>query len=247
MSNIEISLNPDLDVGALAADYAVNKRGQVPGIFPRAVADEIHDILAEQVPWQLTYFDGQRDQYMDLETLRGLAPEERMRMNKQRMELASKGFAYSYNTFKFHEEMQQGRHLDHPLKAFDDFLSSPEMIKFIRAYVGDPEIQSGGGHATWFGPGHYLNIHTDKIPGVDRRCAFVFNFTQKWMPDWGGELKFYSHRAAKVEEAFLPAYNMLNVFTVPKPHSVGFVSPFAAMPRLAITGWFYAGDPPPRP
>jgi len=244
MSRVKISLNQDLDTDALAAEYAVKKRGQVHNIFPASVVDEIHDVLAEQIPWTMTYFDGQRDQYIGLDKLRAMPPQERMKFSQARLQTAARGFAYSYNTFKFHEEMQNGNHLDHPLQAFDSFLSSASMIEFIRTYIGDPEITSGGGHATWFGPGQYLNLHTDKIPGIDRRCAFVFNFTKQWHPNWGGELKFYSDGAATVEEAFLPSYNVLNVFTVPKPHSVGFVSPFAAGPRLAITGWFYAGEAP---
>ncbi len=244
MSDIEICLNPDLDTEALAAEYVVKKRGQVPNIFPVKVADQIHEVLIGQVPWEMTYFDGQRDQNISLPEFQAMLPQQRMQFAQKLQQTASRGFGYSYNTFKFHEEMQRGKYLDHPLKAFDEFISSPPMVEFMRTYIGDPEINAGGAHATWFGGGQYLNLHTDKIPGIDRRCAFVFNFTKQWRPDWGGELKFYSDRAASVEEAFLPSYNVLNVFTVPKPHSVGLVAPFAAAPRLAITGWFYAGDAP---
>jgi len=238
------SLNPELDVDSLAADYARAKRGSVRSIFPKEQAEELHRILKEDVPWELTYFDGENSQSRSLDEMRALSAQERMAFQQQRMQQARDGFAYCYNTFKFHEAIKAGEHLDHPLKAFDDFLSSPPIIEFIRALIGDEDVSSGGGHATWFAPGHYLTTHTDKIPGVDRRAAFVFNLTKRWMPDWGGELKFYDQGATRVEEAFIPSFNTLNVFTVPKPHSVGFVSPFAGGPRLAITGWFYAGDSP---
>lgn len=244
MGEITYKLSPDLDVDALAAAYAANKRGQVRKIFPADVAEHLHDVLASEVPWELTYFDGQRDRYISIEKLKAMSPQERMAFGQERMQLAQRGFAYAYNTFKFHEAFQEGTFPDHPLRAFDAFLNSDEVLGFARAYIGDPEINGAGGHATWFGPGHYLNIHTDKIGGVDRRAAFVFNFTKLWNPDWGGELKFFADGATRVEEAFLPSFNVLNVFTVPKPHSVGFVTPFAGGPRLAITGWFYAGNAP---
>jgi Rps23 Pro-64 3,4-dihydroxylase Tpa1-like proline 4-hydroxylase len=244
MSESAYNLNPDLDVEALAAAYATTKRGQVPDFLGGDGAERLLDTLTERTPWQLTYFDGERDCYLPLEKLQAMSPQERMAFGQERMQLARAGFAYAYNTFKFHEAFMAGEFPDHPLRAFDAFLNSEELLSFARAYVGDDEISGAGGHATWFGPGHYLNIHTDKIGGVDRRAAFVLNLTKFWKPDWGGELKFFAEGARRIEEAFLPAFNVLNVFTVPKPHSVGYVAPFAGGPRLAITGWFYAGAPP---
>lgn len=51
----------ELDVEALAAAYAANKRGQVQKVFPPEVAEHLHDVLAGEVPWELTYFDGQQE------------------------------------------------------------------------------------------------------------------------------------------------------------------------------------------
>lgn len=241
---LTLNLNSHLNPSALAEDYAVHKRGSVSQVLPIDQAEELHRILKEDVPWELTYFDGERDRYESLDHLRALSPQERIAFQQARLQTARDGFAYFYNTFKFHEAMKRGQKLDHPLKAFDDFISSEPVIDFIRTLTGDQEINGAGGHATWFAPGHYLTRHTDQIPGVDRRAAFVLNLTKRWMPDWGGELKFYDDKFTRVEEAFLPSFNTLNVFTVPKAHSVGFVTPFAGGPRLAITGWFYAGESP---
>jgi Rps23 Pro-64 3,4-dihydroxylase Tpa1-like proline 4-hydroxylase len=36
----------------------------------------------------------------------------------------------------------------------------------------------------------------------------------------------------------VPGFNVLNLFKVPTDHSVSVVAPFAAEPRLALTGWF---------
>ena len=41
-----------------------------------------------------------------------------------------------------------------------------------------------------------------------------------------------------VEHGLVPRMNVLNLFAVPKRHSVSLVAPFAPAPRLAVTGWF---------
>ncbi len=242
MSDVTYCLNPDLDVDALAAAYGTSKRGQVQQVLPSDVAEHLFEVLVNRVPWQLTYFDGERDQYMPIEKLQAMSPQERLAFGQERAQLAQRGFSYCYNTFKFHEAFEAGEYPDHPLRAFDAFLNSDELLAFARNLTGDGEINAAGGHATWFGPGHYLNLHTDKIGGIDRRAAFVLNLTKVWRADWGGELKFYADGGGRIEEAYPPAFNVLNVFTVPKPHAVGYVTPFAGGPRLAITGWFYVDE-----
>ncbi len=238
MTALEIQLNPEIDIDALAKAYADKKRIHIPNIFTDETADQIYAILDKQVEWELTWFDGNVDQYTSFKELTAMAPQERAAFAQNTKRVASNGFGFAYNTFKFHERIAEGKVPDHPLQAFDDFVVSDKMIAFFRALTGDNEINAGGGHATWYAPGHFLNIHTDKIPNKDRRAAFVFNFTKAWRPDWGGELKFYTDRVTKVDEAFLPDFNSLNVFTVPVPHAVGLIAPFAMYPRVAITGWY---------
>ena len=67
--------------------------------------------------------------------------------------------------------------------------------------------------------------------------AYVLNMTPQWRWDWGGALLF-SDRPGHVSEGYLPAFNALNIFAVPQPHLVEFVSPFAGAQRYSITGWF---------
>lgn len=238
MPELKIELNPDIDVEALARDYAAKKRIHIPNIFTEETAEQIYAVLDKQVPWELTWFDGEVDQYTSFAELNAMAPQERAAFTQRIAAQPNKGFGFAYNTFKFHERFADGKYPDHPLHAVDNFIASPQMVEFFRTLTGDGEINAGGGHATWYAPGHFLSIHTDKIPRKDRRAAFVFNFTKTWRPDWGGELKFYPPQPTRVEEAYLPDFNSLNVFTVPVAHSVGYVAPFALYPRVAITGWY---------
>jgi Rps23 Pro-64 3,4-dihydroxylase Tpa1-like proline 4-hydroxylase len=74
---------------------------------------------------------------------------------------------------------------------------------------------------------------------VKRIAAYVLNMTPHWRLDWGGALLF-SDRPGHITEGYPPAFNALNIFSVPQEHLVGFISPFAGAARYSITGWFTA-------
>ena len=69
------------------------------------------------------------------------------------------------------------------------------------------------------------------------RLPNVFGLTRHWRPDWGGLLLFHDDDG-QIDLGLVPAFNVLNLFAVPREHSVSVVAPFAAEPRLTITGWF---------
>ena len=68
-------------------------------------------------------------------------------------------------------------------------------------------------------------------------CAYVFNLTKDWNPNWGGYLNFYDDDG-NIEFGLRPSFNVLNMFAVPKQHSVSMLTPFTGAFRYSITGWF---------
>ena len=46
-----------------------------------------------------------------------------------------------------------------------------------------------------------------------------------------------SYTDGRVLESFTPRWNSLSLFKVPALHCVSYVTPWAAGPRLAVTGW----------
>lgn len=42
-----------------------------------------------------------------------------------------------------------------------------------------------------------------------------------------------------VAEGYVPAFNALNIFSVPQTHAVSMVTRFAQFPRLSVTGWIH--------
>jgi Rps23 Pro-64 3,4-dihydroxylase Tpa1-like proline 4-hydroxylase len=123
------------------------------------------------------------------------------------------------------------------LHSFGRFMSSPSLIELIRDITSIGDISQADARATRYGPESFLTIHDDDVAETHRRAAYVFGLTSSWRPEWGGLLLFHGANG-DVEHGLVPRMNVLNLFAVPKRHSVSLVAPFAPAPRLAVTGWF---------
>ncbi len=245
MSYFDFKLNTALDVRRAVEEFRTQRRCQVQKVLPKELAVSVHGTLAHRTPWNYTYFDGTQAQTMPLQTYADLSDEARQSITRQVMQTAQNGFAYSYNSFNFHQRFLAGDFPDHPLRELDVFLNGDDFLSFARGLTGDREISGSDASASWYGPNHFLNIHNDSGKGYDRRAAFVLNLTPEWRTNWGGELKFFSdRRGSRLECAYFPGFNMINVFAVPQYHAVGVVAPFAGGPRLSVSGWLYAGKAP---
>jgi Rps23 Pro-64 3,4-dihydroxylase Tpa1-like proline 4-hydroxylase len=64
-----------------------------------------------------------------------------------------------------------------------------------------------------------------------------------WRLEWGGLLLFHGSDG-NVERGLVPAFNSLNLFAVPRMHSVSEVTRAAAYRRYSITGWLRAETQP---
>jgi len=89
---------------------------------------------------------------------------------------------------------------------------------------------------TAYGHGDFLTGHDDDLAGSGRAAAFVLGLTPQWRLEWGGLLMF--HELGQVPFWGMgPQFNTLDLFAVPKYHSVSLVSPAAPRRRYSITGW----------
>ena len=127
------------------------------------------------------------------------------------------------------------------LHKFYEWLDSEEFLGFARSVTGFGDIGFVDAQATRFSPGHFLSAHDDSAEGKNRCAAYVFNFTEEWVPDWGGYLQLLDDDG-HVRCGLRPRFNVLNIIAVPQLHNVGFVAPFAGAVRLSVTGWLRYGD-----
>jgi len=232
-----LKLNPGLDVDALARSFAAGGgRLQIPAVFTAETAAYLQRVLAKETPWGLAYYD-EDWKFLSAEEVKALPQEQARALNQQILARARERYQYRYRSYPMLMAYQEGWAPEHPLMRFFEFLNSDVMLELIRAVSGLSTLRKADAQATYYAPGDFLTRHTDYFPDDQARLAYVFNFTSGWQPDWGGYLQFFEE-SGDIERALMPRFNLLNLFTVPRAHSVAQVAPFAGAPRLSITGWF---------
>jgi len=240
-----VGLQITLASGLRAADYrAIYERDgvvQIEGVFPPAVADFLAGVLERGTSWSLVH-SGPAGEHVILrrEALEAAGAEEMRKRLTEVARRASRGFGYVYLVYPMIDAYLDGRDPGHPLHALTEFLNSPEFMAFAHAVTGEPVVKVDA-QATHYRPGHFLTLHDDRGVG-ERRAAYTIGLTRAWRPDWGGQLLFHDARG-DVSRGFAPRFNVLTLFKVPMSHSVAPVAPYAAAPRLTITGWL-RDDPP---
>lgn len=234
---MEFSLNPALTPEVFASVLAERGRVQVPDVLASEGAVRLWQALVQEVPWSFTYYDEHGAGVIEHSRL-GQVPPEALRDLQQRLYAAAgSGFGYAYGLYHQDSSTRPDSPGSLTLERFFSFLAGDSMQRLVGALLGEPGPFEVDAQATRFGPGHFLGCHNDLMPGANRRCAYVFNFTREWRPDWGGYLQFFD-AAGNGVDAFQPRFNSLTVFKVPQPHAVGYVPPFARGLRYAVSGWY---------
>lgn len=234
-----LTLNPALDPKALSAAFARTGRLHLPGLLPRAQAEAVSAVLAGDAPWTRAVQIGGRALDTTIEAWDAMPPEHRAVMDAATRDAARTGFLYQFDAWRLSDEIEAGKRRGGacaPVEAVYDLINSAPYLQFIRDLTGEPTAVYCDAMATRYRPGDFLTAHTDAAEGKHRLFAFVLNFTPFWRPDWGGLLLFPGGDG-HIDEGYVPAFNALNLFRVPAPHTVTQVASFASEPRLSITGW----------
>jgi Rps23 Pro-64 3,4-dihydroxylase Tpa1-like proline 4-hydroxylase len=230
------TLNPRLDRKRLAEQFAADGRIQVRDFLTGSAALEIRDILARMTPWEIAWQAGDDGpNAVNAAQVR----DQREAVTKKTAEAAAQGeYAFQYARYPMLEAYLEKRAPDGPHDLLLEHINSEDFLSFIRDVTGIPSIRKGDAQATLYAPGHFLGRHIDSHVAEGWRVAYVMNFCiEDWKPDWGGYLNFFDDDG-DVLAGYRPRFNALNMFTVPRPHAVAYVPPFAPVGRFAITGWF---------
>ncbi|HEX8641585.1 MAG TPA: 2OG-Fe(II) oxygenase family protein [Allosphingosinicella sp.] len=241
---VSFALRPGLDAAALAAEFAADGRMQILNFLRHDGAIALFRELVDSKAWRLALNKGEEVlDHAEAETATWPA-ERRAELERAVVAGGRHGFQFRYDTIRLPEYGSGWEEGTAPLlRAFSDFLCSGAMIEFMRTLTGFADVTFADAHASRYRDGHFLTAHDDLNQGMGRRAAYVLNLTPQWRPDWGGILQFYDERG-NVVRGFTPAFNTLNIFRVPQPHSVSWVTPLAGAPRYAVTGWLRTGARP---
>ncbi|SMF61823.1 2OG-Fe(II) oxygenase [Allosphingosinicella indica] len=236
----QLRLNASFDPNEIAARFQTFRRLQIPNFLAPDCAEALYRELAESRAWVLTANRGEQVIDFREEMLAGFSQDDWIKLDKAVTLGGRFGFQFRYDTIR----LKDGGAAQVPLlAAFTDFLCSDEIVAMFRTITGADDIGFADAHASRYRPHHFLTTHDDRIEDQGRRAAYVLNLSPGWRPDWGGLLQFYDAQG-NVERGYTPAFNTLNIFSVPQPHSVTWVTPLAAQPRFAVTGWLRAGERP---
>lgn len=229
-----IKLNPALDVAALKKTFAENRRIQIRNILTKHSAERVHRCLTTEVDWHLVFNEGGKTHTLFPEQVKALTEDHKKKIRQVVLSQAKEQFQFIYYDYNIYDYYLNNKNMDHFLHRFHEFVNSKDFLSFIHEVSGFETITFADSQAMAYGPGHFLNMHHDEAEGKNRKMAMVFNFTPKWMLDWGGVLQF-PDKDGNVDLGLVPTFNALNMLAIPQDHAVSYVTPFASEIRYTIT------------
>lgn len=232
-------LNPALDRAALAAIFARDGRVQIRDVLTAQSAAAVLELLRNQTPWGLSWQAGDDGPHkLRQPAAAALTGADWQQIyGKLGAAQAQGAFAFIYAQYQAYDAHRDGWSAGPRHDRLVTDLNSPEILGMVRDVTALPQISWADIQATMFGPQQFLSLHQD-ISDQGWLVAYVFSFAAlEWSPDWGGYLNFYDDDG-DIVHGYRPRFNSLNMFRVPRDHSVSFVPGFAPAARFALTGWF---------
>jgi len=130
--------------------------------------------------------------------------------------------------------------------AFLDFL---EDLTGISGLVPDPHFHGGGLHQSV--QGGFLKVHADfnKHPatGLERRLNLLLYLNRGWREEYGGALELWDAEMRKSEDAVLPVFNRMLIFSTSDISFHGHPKPLECpdgVTRRSLALYYYTKDRP---
>ena len=221
------------NVEHVTEEYKKNKRVVISDIWSTHSIAKIEGEVRNTTFLNAYAINGRYIQSSD-EELTNMSNIDKRNLQKTIYNDASNGIGFFYGRYNVNSNTESPFY-----KILFDYLNSEECLSSIRLITGNKHLVSASVQVTRYIAGNFLTRHNDILPSEGRAVAYVFGFTPKWHPDWGGLLHFFNPNG-DVIDTVCPQNNVLTLFDVNLPHSVSYVTPFAAVPRYSITGWFNA-------
>lgn len=238
------AINPNLDLPNLSARFAENRRLQIPDFLERSSAEALRDELSASDQWRHVINSGDKIFETDRRALDAMGEAERTQLHDAITASATRGFQFRYDAIRVPDRQEERALIPTHLSRFAQLMSAPMTLARIGTITGVGGIDFADAQATSYRPGDFLTRHDDAVAGKHRMLAYVLGLTEGWQAEWGGLLIFTDARG-DVIDTIVPRFNALSLFTVPQPHSVTYVAPFAVGPRISVTGWLRSAPPPP--
>lgn len=238
-----MQLNEQLAAKDWAGHYQAKGRVHIPNLLSDEAAAQVHHSLAQQEKWNLVFQRNNVHTDIDADSVTLWNDQQTADFNDIVHSQAERDFQYLNKAIPIYDVYHKQLLPGHFFNTLFEFLNCEEFLGFCRRVTNESDIGFADAQATCYSAGHFLNAHDDNVYGKDRVAAYVLNMTPRWDTNWGGALQFISDDG-HIEEAYSPKFNALNIFKVPKSHSVSYVAPFASESRFSVTGWLRRGTDP---
>jgi SM-20-related protein len=232
--SMALRLNPKLDPASFAAAFQRDGVVQIP-VFLEPDDAEVVAAIMKGLTWNVVAPDETSETLViSPQAIQKFGEAQVRQFLQGALKRASRGFSFIHLSYALQDE--HGRDPTAPIHQATTFLQSPTFLDFGAAVIGNGQVGGVRVQASNYRPGDFLTLHDDRHQRDDRLAAFTLGFTRDWRPDWGGQLLFHDTEG-QIERGFLPGFNVLTLFRVPRPHSVAQVAAYAAAKRLSLTGW----------
>jgi SM-20-related protein len=143
-------------------------------------------------------------------------------------------FRYLFDVLKLPKTSRPAQEM-RPIYQLAEQWRSPDILEIWSKIFARQAVAGLGMTATRYRAGHFLTQHDD---GQDpmRLAAFTLSLSSGWREEWGGLLHLTDENGG-IERTFVPEFNSLVLFNVPRNHFVSEVASTAPGPRLTISGW----------
>ncbi len=234
----QFGINPDLDLADLRAQFHRDGHVRISRLFSNGAPELYryvesnrdwvqvlnHETGAHEIAWTEWHQPGSRS---------------RAELEPGMFERACDGFQYSYAALRIPNAEE---HTDDPvLKSLCDLMHGQPMLAMLETITGVVAPHFTDGQVTAYGEGDFLTGHDDDLAGSGRKVAFVMGLTPQWRPEWGGLLLF--HELGSVDcRGLVPQFNTVDLFTIPRYHSVSMITRAAPRRRFSVTGWLSVAE-----
>lgn len=231
-----------LGPGAFVGDrdsFRASGRTRIDGwLHPDDAAALAAELRASE-DWCEVFNAGEKAFEISRKDQQSIDPEKRRQIDEALNLAARTDFQYRFETQRVPDEAAGRAAGTRLLDRFAEFMSSPLVLAYLRELTGFADVDFVDAQATSYRPGDFLTAHHDEVAGKSRRAAYVLGLTHGWRAEWGGLLMFHDDDGSGGDH-WVPQFNRLHLFSVPRLHSVSQVTPFAGTERLSVTGWLRA-------
>ncbi len=229
-------IHPALDAGAARAAFSAEGFVQLAPWLDDASAAALEAELRGRDDWREVINSGEKVFEIDRGSQSRMSPADRARLDAAVDAGARDGFQHRYESIRVSDDPQERGRGDNLLDEFATFMSSGTALEILKTITGFADVDFIDAQATHYRPGDFLTAHHDEVSGKNRRAAYVLGLSRTWRTEWGGLLLFHDE-GGDVTRGLAPRFNSLNLFSVPRSHSVSQVATYAGASRLSVTGW----------